>query len=177
MTTDYLKHATTNDTPEQISLYSVNLQRIDGSRESMSKYQAKWVLVVNVASKCGFTPQYEGLEKLYQEYQFRDFTILGFPCNQFMRQEPASDSEVLQFCSTRYQVTFPMFAKTDVNGPNTHPLYIFLKARARSWLGIQRIGWNFTKFLINPDGSEVERFGPTTTPKAIGQRLKQLIRG
>jgi glutathione peroxidase len=155
--------------------YSISARRIDGSEESMEQYRDKWILVVNVASKCGFTPQYSGLEKLYQDFRGRGFVILGFPCNQFMGQEPASDSEILGFCSTRYQVSFPMFSKIDVNGPATHEVYRFLKQQARSWLGFQRIGWNFTKFLVHPDGRTVERFSPTTTPAAIGNRLSTLM--
>jgi len=157
------------------SLYEIGLQRIDGKIESMAEYQGNWTLVVNVASKCGFTPQYEGLENLYQTFRARSLVVLGFPCNQFLKQEPADNLTIVEFCSTRYQVTFPMFAKTDVNGPNAHPLYQVLKKQARSWLGIERIGWNFTKFLIYPHGSKIERFGPTTTPAAIGKRLDTLL--
>jgi len=155
--------------------YTITARRIDGSEESMEHYRGKWILVVNVASKCGFTPQYAGLEKLYKDFQDQGFVILGFPCNQFMGQEPASDAEILGFCSTRYQVSFPMFSKVDVNGSSAHGLYRFLKTQARSWLGFQRIGWNFTKFLVYPDGRTVERFSPTTTPATIGNRLTALM--
>jgi glutathione peroxidase len=165
----------TQNTTTHNDFYSISARRIDGSDESMGLYRGKWVLVVNVASQCGFTPQYAGLEKLYQDFQDREFVILGFPCNQFMGQEPASDSEILGFCSTRYQVSFPMFSKVDVNGSATHEVYRFLKQQARSWLGFQRIGWNFTKFLVHPDGRTVERFSPTTSPAAIGNRLTALI--
>ncbi len=157
------------------SFYSLSARRIDGFEESMDRYRGKWIVVVNVASKCGFTPQYAGLEKLYQDFRDRDFVILGFPCNQFLGQEPASEREILEFCSTRYQVSFPMFSKVEVNGPSTHPIYKFLKQQARSWMGLQRIGWNFTKFLVHPDGMTVERFSPTTSPAAIGNRLTSLM--
>jgi glutathione peroxidase len=141
----------------------------------MEQYRGKWILVVNVACKCGFTPQYAGLEKLYQDFRGKGFEVLGFPCNQFLGQEPSSDQEIQSFCSLRYQVSFPMFAKVEVNGPGTHQVYRFLKKQARSWIGFQRIGWNFTKFLVYPDGRTVERFAPTTTPDAIGKRLAALM--
>ena len=114
----------------QIDLYAIGLQRIDGTIGSMAEYEGNWTLVVNVASKCGFTPQYEGLENLYQTFRARGLVVLGFPCNQFLKQEPADNLAIVEFCSTRYQVTFPMFAKTDVNGLNAHPLYQVLKKRA-----------------------------------------------
>jgi glutathione peroxidase len=155
--------------------YGLTARRIDGSDEPMEQYRGKWILVVNVASKCGFTPQYAGLEKLYQDFRGKGFEVLGFPCNQFLGQEPSSDQEIQSFCSLRYQVSFPMFAKVEVNGPGTHQVYRFLKKQARSWIGFQRIGWNFTKFLVYPDGRTVERFAPTTTPDAIGKRLAALM--
>jgi glutathione peroxidase len=122
---------------------------------------------VNVASRCGFTPQYEGLERLYQQYQNRGFVVLGFPCNQFGHQEPGTEDEIRSFCSTKYHVSFPMFAKIDVNGSNTHPLYQHLKTAAKGLLGTPSIKWNFTKFLVDRQGTVVGRYGPLTTPKSL----------
>lgn len=157
------------------TIYDFNLQTIDEETISMEQYKNKVILIVNVASKCGFTPQYEGLEKLYKKYKDKDFVILGFPCNQFMSQEPSSNKEIKEFCTLTYGVKFPMFAKIDVNGENTHPLYKFLKNEAAGFLGIDMIKWNFTKFLINKNGKVIERFSPSTTPEELEKDIKKLL--
>jgi glutathione peroxidase len=133
------------------------------------------ILVVNTASKCGFTPQYEGLEALYRKYRAKGFAVLGFPCNQFGAQEPGDASEIAQFCSRTFDVTFPMFAKIDVNGPNAHPLFAFLKAEEPGVLGTEAIKWNFTKFLVDRNGAVVARFAPTTTPRELESDIEKLL--
>jgi len=133
------------------------------------------LLVVNVASRCGFTPQYAGLEALYRAYRERGFTVLGFPCNQFGGQEPGDADEIRDFCSTRYTVSFPMFAKIEVNGPNAHPLYQYLKSAQPGLLGTEAIKWNFTKFLVGRDGGVLRRYAPNDTPEAIGRDLAPLL--
>jgi glutathione peroxidase len=131
---------------------------------------------VNVASQCGFTPQYSGLENLYEKYRQRGLEVLGFPSNQFMNQEPGSEAEIKSFCSTKYNVKFPLFSKIDVNGGNAHPLYRFLKVTTRGLLGSQRIKWNFTKFLVNRQGHPVKRYSPVTKPEAIEADIVRLLR-
>jgi glutathione peroxidase len=138
----------------------------------LSKHKGKVVLVVNVASKCGFTPQYTGLETLYKEFGGKDFVILGFPCNQFGAQESGSNSEIQQFCSLTYNVTFPVLGKIDVNGGNADPVYKFLKSEAPGVLGTEAIKWNFTKFLVGKDGQVIKRYAPTTEPKDIAADIK-----
>jgi glutathione peroxidase len=133
----------------------------------LSEYQGKALLIVNTASQCGFTPQYSGLEKLYGKLKARGLEILGFPCNQFGKQEPGSSTEIAEFCSVNYGVTFPIFEKIDVNGKDTHPLYRYLKREARGVLGSEPIKWNFTKFLVNREGEVVGRYGSTTKPEQI----------
>ena len=140
----------------------------------MSKYQGKLVLVVNTASHCGFTPQYEGLEKLYKDYKDKNFIILAFPCNQFAGQEPGSAEEILSFCKINYGVTFPIFNKINVNGKETHPIYNYLKTELPDKLG-PRIKWNFTKFLIDQSGKPVKRFSPSDTPEKIETYLSKII--
>jgi glutathione peroxidase len=130
---------------------------------------------VNVASRCGFTPQYAGLEELYRGYRERGFTVLGFPCNQFGRQEPGDEAEIKDFCRLTYDVTFPLFAKVAVNGPTAHPLYEYLKGARRGFLGTKAIKWNFTKFLVDRDGSVVRRFGPAVRPKRIEKRILRIL--
>ncbi len=149
---------------------------IDGTQKNLADYTNQVVLVVNVASKCGFTGQYAGLEKLYQSHKANGFVILGFPCNQFMFQEPGDGAAIQQFCSRVYQVTFPMFAKVDVNGKQTHPLYQWLKDNARGFLGTRSVKWNFTKFLVGRTGQPVKRFGSSTTPEAIGPVVEALLK-
>ena len=149
------------------SVYDFDVTALDGSPRRLGDYRGKTLLIVNVASACGYTPQYTGLEALYRKYHDRGFEVLGFPCNQFGGQEPGSAEEIATFCSTKYDVTFPMFAKVDVNGANAHPLFEHLKAEKPGALGSKAIKWNFTKFLVNGSGEVVERYGSSTTPAAI----------
>jgi glutathione peroxidase len=147
----------------------------NGADVSLVDYKNKTVLIVNVASKCGFTPQYEGLEKLYIELKDKGFVILGFPCNQFKGQEPGNDQDIQEFCSMNYGVTFPVFAKVDVNGENTAPIYKWLKASAPGFLGTQAIKWNFTKFLVGKDGRVIQRFSTWTKPEAMASRIRAAL--
>jgi len=156
------------------TIYQFEVETINGDKISLEEYKGKVVLIVNVASKCGFTPQYEGLQELYQKYQDRGFVVLGFPCNQFRNQEPGSNEEIIEFCSTNYGVTFPMFSKIDVNGENAHPLYKFLKSE-QSGLITDEIKWNFTKFLIDRNGKPVDRFATTTTPSSIEKDIEKFL--
>lgn len=148
-------------------VYDFEVNRLSGDSVKLSEYRGKALLIVNTASQCGFTPQYSGLEKLYDKFNPRGLEILGFPCNQFGKQEPGSFEEIAEFCSVKYGVTFPMFEKIDVNGKDTHPLYRYLKREARGVLGSEPIKWNFTKFLIGCEGEVVERYGSTTKPEQI----------
>ena len=141
----------------------------------MENYKGKVVLVVNTASKCGLTPQYEGLEKLYRDYKDKGLVILGFPCNQFGKQEPGSEKEIAEGCLINYGVTFPMFSKIEVNGDNTHPIYKYLKSELKGTFG-NRIKWNFTKFLIDKDGTPYKRFSPTTTPDKLRSHIETLLK-
>ena len=133
--------------------------------------------MVNTASKCGFTPQFDGLQKLYDEYQDQGFTIIGFPCNQFKEQDPGSDAEITEFCKVNYGVTFPMMSKIDVNGPDTDPLYVWLKDSAPGLLGSKKIKWNFTKFLVGKDGEVLHRYGPQETPASIDKDIQKALQG
>ncbi|KFZ39054.1 glutathione peroxidase [Shewanella mangrovi] len=157
------------------SIYDVQVTDIQGKQQSIAQYQGKVLLIVNTASKCGFTPQYQELEALYKALQPKGLEILGFPCNQFGHQEPGSDSDISQFCQLNYGVSFPMFAKIDVNGANTHPLYQLLKREAKGLLGSQGIKWNFTKFLVDKQGHVIERYAPTTKPLQLKQTIEQLL--
>ncbi len=159
----------------KMSIYDFNVKDIKDNDISMSKYKNKVLLIVNVASKCGFTGQYEGLENLYQKYKDEDFMILGFPSNQFSNQEPGTNKEIQEFCTLTYGVDFDMFAKVDVNGENEIPLYTYLKKEASGILGTESIKWNFTKFLVNKEGKVVDRFGSTTKPKDIEDDIKKLL--
>lgn len=159
-----------------MSIYDFNVKTIDGEEISMSKYKGKVLLIVNVASKCGFTSQYEGLEKLFEKYKNENFMILGFPSNQFANQEPATNEKIKEFCSLTYDVKFDMFAKIDVNGENAAPLYKFLKSNQKGILGTQDIKWNFTKFLVDKDGNIVDRFASTTTPESIEKDIIKLLK-
>ncbi len=141
----------------------------------LSQHKGHVVLVVNVASKCGFTPQYKGLEELYQNFKNKGLVILGFPCNQFGAQEPASDSEIQQFCSMTYQVTFPVLSKVDVNGSAASPIYQFLKEKAPGLLGTEMIKWNFTKFLVGKNGEVIKRYAPNTEPADIAKDIEKAI--
>lgn len=156
-------------------IYDISAKTIDGSDKKLDAYKGKVLLIVNVASKCGFTPQYKGLEALHRKYQGKDFEVLGFPCDQFGHQEPGNEDEIKNFCSLTYDVSFPMFAKIDVNGANTHPLYQFLKSEATGILGSEGIKWNFTKFLIGKDGKVVKRYGSIDTPEKIDKDIAALI--
>ena len=146
-----------------------------GADHALARYKGKVLLVVNVASKCGFTPQYTGLEELHRTYASRGLVVLGFPCNQFGDQEPGTEQEISAFCRVNYDVTFPMLAKIDVNGPSAHPLYAFLKKEQKGVLGTEGIKWNFTKFLIGRDGEVVERFAPTTKPEDLKVAVEALL--
>lgn len=157
------------------SLTEIELKTIDGRVTTLREHQGKVLLVVNVASRCGFTPQYEGLEALYRKYKDRGLVVLGFPCNQFGAQEPESEAEIQRFCSLTYNVSFPMFSKIEVNGPGTHPLYEFLKASQKGVLGTEGIKWNFTKFLVDRQGEVIARFAPTTTPSALEKEVEKLL--
>ena len=165
-----------NAKENQMSIYDFNVKTIDGQEISMSKYKGKVLLIVNVASKCGFTGQYEGLEKLFEKYKNEDFMILGFPSNQFANQEPESNEKIKEFCSLTYDVKFDMFAKIDVNGENETPLYKFLKSSQKGILGTQDIKWNFTKFLVDKEGNVVDRFASTTTPESIEKDILKLLK-
>lgn len=158
------------------TIYDFSAKSIDGKEISMSQYKGKVMLIVNVASKCGFTPQYEGLEKLYRKYKDKGFVVLGFPCNQFGKQEPGTEEEIMQFCKSNYDVTFPMFSKIDVNGENAHPLYVFLKQKAPGILSTQDIKWNFTKFLVDQQGNVLQRYAPATTPESIEKDIQKLFK-
>jgi glutathione peroxidase len=159
------------------SVYDFSARDIDGQERSLSEWQGRWLLIVNVASKCGFTPQYTGLQALWQAWRDRGLTVLGFPCDQFGHQEPGSEAEIRQFCSLNYEVDFPLFAKIEVNGKDTHPLYRWLKREGKGVLGSEAIKWNFTKFLVGPDGQVVRRYAPTDTPEKIGADLATRIAG
>jgi glutathione peroxidase len=157
------------------TIYDFQAQRLDGAAASLRAFEGKVLLVVNTASACGFTPQYAGLEALYREFAPRGFAVLGFPCNQFGEQEPGSAHEIADFCATRFDVTFPMFAKIEVNGEAAHPLYRWLKREAPGVFGSQRIKWNFTKFLVDRNGHVVERFAPTTKPEDLRAHIERLL--
>ena len=148
-------------------MWEIEARRIDGTLEPLAAYRGRTLLIVNVASRCGYTPQYAALEALYRRYKDDGFVVLGFPCDQFGRQEPGPEEEIAKFCTSRYDVTFPMFAKIEVNGPGAHPLYRYLTAARRGVLGTRRIKWNFTKFLIGPDGAVLRRYAPFVPPEKI----------
>ncbi|WP_448657827.1 glutathione peroxidase [Sphingomonas sp. CJ99] len=156
-------------------LFAIPVRRADGSETTLAEHRGKVLLIVNVASKCGFTPQYAGLERLYRDLQDRGLIVLGFPCNQFGAQEPGDAAEIASFCSLTYDVTFPVFAKIDVNGDDTAPLYRHLKSQAPGLLGSQGVKWNFTKFLVDRAGQVVERYAPTTAPDAIRADIERLL--
>ncbi len=160
---------------ENATVYNFEVETLDGKPVNMKDFSGKALLIVNTASKCGFTPQYQGLEELYEKYRDKGFVILGFPCNQFGRQEPGSGSDIRKFCDTNYNISFPLFSKIKVNGADSHPLYKFLKNEAPGKLGIQRIPWNFTKFLISKDGKVIRRFSPATRPDRIEPHIQKLL--
>ncbi len=156
-------------------LYDIQVKNSLKKNIYLSEYSGKTLLVVNVASKCGLTPQYEGLQKLYDQYKDRNFVVLGFPCNQFGGQEPGTDAEINDFCDINYSVTFPIFSKIEVNGPNAHPLFKLLKRDKPGIFRTQSIKWNFTKFLINSNGKIVERFSPRVEPKYIKEQIERIL--
>jgi len=156
-------------------LYDFNVVTITKAEQSMARYKDKVLLIVNVASECGFTPQYEGLEKLYETYQKQGFEILAFPCNQFGGQEPGTPKQIQNFCKVNFDVTFPLFAKIDVNGKDTHPLYAYLKKKAPGILGTESIKWNFTKFLVDKKGNVIRRYGSSTKPEEIESDIEKLL--
>lgn len=158
-----------------MSVYDFTVKKIDGQTELLSRYEGKVVLIVNTASKCGFTPQYKGLQALYDQYRDLGLEILGFPCNQFGQQEPGTNEEIQQFCDLNYHVSFPMFAKVDVNGTHADPLYQYLKKEAKGALGSQAIKWNFTKFLVDRKGNVVKRFAPQTAPEKLTVDIEELL--
>ena len=153
------------------TVYDFKAKDIDGKERSLADYRGKALLVVNTASKCGFTPQYKGLEKLHREYESKGLVVLGFPCDQFGHQEPGDEAEIKNFCSLSYDVSFPLFAKVEVNGGDAHPLYKYLKKQAKGILGTEVIKWNFTKFLIDKNGKVLRRYAPTDTPESIEKDL------
>lgn len=157
-----------------MKFYDFNALSIDGKDISMSEFKNKIVLIVNTASKCGFTPQFEGLEKLYNQYKDEGFVILGFPCNQFGNQDPGKDNEIKSFCEINYGVTFPMFSKVEVNGDDAHPIFKWLKDE-KSGLIVDAIKWNFTKFLLNRSGEVVDRFGSNKKPENIRKDIEKLL--
>ena len=158
-----------------MSVYDFSAARLDGNSEKLSDYRGQVLLIVNTASACGFTPQYAGLEALYEKLHGDGLTILGFPCNQFGAQEPGSESEIGAFCQKNYGVTFPMFSKIEVNGANAHPLYKYLKDAKPGLLGTEAIKWNFTKFLVGKDGEPVARYAPNTKPEELEAPIRTLL--
>ena len=157
------------------TIYDFKVKTIDGKTTTLSSYRGNVMLIVNVASKCGFTTQYDGLERLYQTYGARGLVILGFPCNQFKKQEPGTEQEIKEFCRLNYGVSFPLFAKVDVNGPEAHPLYSYLKNQCPGVLGSEAIKWNFTKFLVDSRGNVLSRHAPSKEPSALEKDIIQLL--
>ena len=160
---------------EAVSIYDFNVKTIDGQNVKMDKYKGRVMLIVNVASHCGYTGQYEGLEELNKKYSEKGLSVLGFPCNQFLSQEPGTEEEIKNFCTTKFGVSFDMFSKIEVNGENTHPLYRYLKSQAGGVLGIDAIKWNFTKFLVDREGRVIRRYAPSTLPSEIEKDIQDLL--
>ncbi|MGB8693687.1 MAG: glutathione peroxidase [Steroidobacteraceae bacterium] len=158
-----------------MSIYDIQVRTIDGTEQSLAGYTGQVLLIVNVASRCGFTPQYTGLEALYQQFRSQGFAVLGFPCDQFGHQEPGDEAEIRQFCSLNYSVTFPLFAKLEVNGAGAHPLYRFLKEARPGLLGTEAIKWNFTKFLVGRDGAVLQRYAPTDKPESLAAAISEAL--
>ena len=159
-----------------MDIYDIEVSGLDGRRRRLSEFAGTALLVVNVASQCGFTPQYKGLEALHRRYADRGFAVLGFPCNQFGHQEPGDEAAIQSFCNVNYDVTFPMFAKIEVNGAGVHPLYRHLKRAAPGLLGTEAIKWNFTKFLIDSEGHVVRRYSPRATPESLAKDIEAVLR-
>jgi glutathione peroxidase len=158
-----------------MTIYDFEVKTIDGQTQTLAAYRGQVLLIVNLASKCGFTPQYAGLETLYRSHKDEGLTVLGFPCDQFHHQEPGDEAEIKKFCSLTYDVTFPLFAKIHVNGADAHPLYNYLKSAKRGFLGTKFIKWNFTKFLVDRKGTVVKRYPPTRTPQRIEGDLLPML--
>jgi glutathione peroxidase len=158
-----------------MSIYDYSVKTIDGQDKKLAEYKGKVMLVVNTASKCGFTPQYKGLEELYRQYRDKGLVVLGFPCDQFGHQEPGDENEIKNFCSLNYDVSFPMFSKIEVNGASAHPLYKHLKGEKPGVLGSEAIKWNFTKFLVDKSGKVVKRYAPTDKPESLAKDVEKLL--
>ena len=158
-----------------MSIYDFQAETLDGKPASLADWRGQALLIVNTASKCGFTPQYAGLEQLYRTYKDRGFSVIGFPCNQFGAQEPGNAEEIANFCSLTYDVSFPMMAKVDVNGAHAHPLYAYLKHAQKGLLGSEGIKWNFTKFLVDRKGEPVRRFAPLDKPEALSAAIESVL--
>ena len=158
-----------------MTVFDFTAQDLGGTERSLAEWRGDVLLIVNVASKCGFTPQYAGLEELYRRHKDRGLVVLGFPCDQFGHQDPGDEAAIRDFCEVNYGVTFPMFAKVDVNGPETHPLFRHLKRARKGVLGLQSIKWNFTKFLVGPDGTVRSRHAPTVTPAQLEPEIVSLL--
>ena len=157
------------------SVFDFSATAIDGKPVDLSAYKGKVLLIVNTASKCGFTPQYKGLQKMFEQYADRGLEVLGFPCDQFGHQEPGSEADINSFCEMNFGVSFPLFAKIDVNGKDAHPLFAHLKSKAPGLLGSEGIKWNFTKFLVNREGGVVARYAPATSPESIAKDIEALL--
>lgn len=157
------------------NIYQFEAERLNGDTQSFADYRGKVLLIVNTASKCGFTPQFAGLEKLYQQYHAQGLEILGFPCNQFGGQDPGTNQQIGEYCQKNYGVSFPMFAKIDVKGPEAHVLFRFLTREAKGLLGSQSIKWNFTKFLVGKNGEVLNRYAPTTKPEALAEDIEKAL--
>lgn len=157
------------------NIFAFNVTDINGQNVALESFRGNILLIVNTASRCGFTPQYEGLENLQQKFKAKGFAVLGFPCNQFGQQEPGNSGEIAEFCDLNYHISFPLFEKIEVNGPKNHPLYQYLKTQAPGLLGSQAIKWNFTKFLIGRDGKVIKRYSPFTTPASISTQIEKLL--
>ena len=157
------------------NVYDFKAEKLEGGEQSLSEYEGKVLLIVNTASKCGFTPQFDGLEKVFEKYKDQGLVVLGFPCNQFASQDPASNSEIGEFCQRNYGVSFPMFAKIDVNGSNAHPLYKYLTKEAKGLLGTEAVKWNFTKFLVGRDGNVIDRYATATKPEAMTKDIEKAL--
>ena len=157
------------------TIYDFSAEKLEGGTQALSDYAGKVVLIVNTASKCGFTPQFEGLEKVYERYKDQGFVVLGFPCNQFASQDPGSNTDIGEFCQRNYGVSFPMFAKIDVNGSDAHPLYKYLTKEAKGLLGTEAVKWNFTKFLVGRDGNVIDRYATATKPEAMVKDIEKAL--
>lgn len=164
-----------NAAPAEANLFAISVRTLSGEETTLERFSGQVLLIVNVASRCGFTPQYEGLEELHRKYSDQGLAVLGFPCNQFGGQEPGDAQEIRSFCDSRFGVSFPLFEKVEVNGAGAHPLYRHLKTEAPGVLNTQAIKWNFTKFLVDRRGNVVERFSPATKPSEIENRIKDLL--